>query len=217
MTVLHNIAKETNATSAHSRLLAFLERRKQSVNPVEDWERYEQTLHALFIDGVRYHRVLRTPSTYVGIAGEIRLERTLYRASGARQAVVPVELRAGLVEGHWTPLAAKHMTWVAAHLTPAEGEELFQRLGGMQPSKSSLDRVPKALSGHWEAKREAFETALRANEALPAKAVCVAVSLDGVMVPLRRGRSSGSSVVRRRFRERPPITGRQSAASRSLR
>lgn len=118
MTVLHNIAKETNATSAHSRLLAFLERRKQSVNPVEDWEHYEQTLHALFmeaecevmaeelarldvdvpdvmIDGVRYHRVLRTPSTYVGIAGEIRLERTLYRASGARQAVVPVEVASG--------------------------------------------------------------------------------------------------------------------------
>lgn len=93
------------------------------------------------------------------------------------------------------------MTWVAAHLTPAEGEELFQRLGGMQPSKSSLDRVPKALSGHWEAKREAFETALRANEALPAKAVCVAVSLDGVMVPLRQGEYPGKPQEEAGYRE----------------
>lgn len=86
MPVLHNIAKETNATSGQSRLRAFLEGRKQSENPVEDWESYEQTLHALFmeaecevmaeelarldvdapyvmIDGLRYHRVLRALST----------------------------------------------------------------------------------------------------------------------------------------------------------
>lgn len=224
MTVLHNSAKETNATSAQTRLLAFLEYRNQSVSLVEDWENYEQTLHALFmeaecevmaeefarldvdvpcliIDGEMHHRVLRTPSTYVGVAGEIRLERTLYRASGARQAVVPVELRAGLVEGHWTPLAAKNMTWVAAHLTPGEGEELFQRLGGMQPSKSSLDRVPKGLSAHWEAKREAFERALQASEEIPAKAVSVAVSLDGVMVPLRQGEYPGKTQEEAGYRE----------------
>ena len=59
----------------------------------------------------------------------------------------PLELRAGIIEGAWTPLAAKQATWVVAHLTPKEGEELFDLLGNMTPSKSTLDRLPKALSG----------------------------------------------------------------------
>ena len=55
-----------------------------------------------------------------------------------------MELQAGLVEGRWTPHAAKQAT--VSHLTPGEGEELFQMFGGLKPSKSSLDRLPKSLA-----------------------------------------------------------------------
>jgi hypothetical protein len=47
----------------------------------------------------------------------------------------------------------------------------------MSPSKSSLDRLPKQLSGRWEAERERFEAALRSEETVPSEAVTVAVSL----------------------------------------
>ncbi len=57
----------------------------------------------------------------------------------------------------------------------------------MTPSKSSLDRLPKQLSGRWEAERERFEAALRAEETVPPEAVTMAVSLDGVMVPMKDG------------------------------
>jgi hypothetical protein len=76
---------------------------------------------------------------------------------------------------------------VVAHLTPQEGEDLFRELGNMTLSKSSLDRLPKQLSEHWEAERERFEAALRAEETVPPEAVTVAVSLDGVMVPMKDG------------------------------
>jgi hypothetical protein len=99
----------------------------------------------------------------------------------------PLELRAGIIEGAWTPLAAKQATWVVAHLTPQEGEELFDLLGNMTPSKSTLDRLPKALSGHWETQRPHFEATLRRQEALPNEAVTMAVSLDGVMAPMKDG------------------------------
>jgi hypothetical protein len=56
------------------------------------------------------------------------------------------------VEGRWTLLAARQATFVVAHLTPQEGEDLFRELGA--PSKSSLDRLPKQLSERWEAERE---------------------------------------------------------------
>jgi hypothetical protein len=60
------------------------------------------------------------------------------------------ELRAGIIEGAWTTWAAQQATWVVAHLTPKEGEELFALLGNMTPSKSTLDRLPKALHVPWE-------------------------------------------------------------------
>ena len=97
------------------------------------------------------------------------------------------ELRAGIIEGAWTPLAAKQATWVVAHLTPKEGEELFNLLGNMTPSKSTLDRLPKALSGHWEAHRPQCEATLRHQEDIPPEAVAMAVSLDGVMAPMQDG------------------------------
>ena len=74
-----------------------------------------------------------------------------------------------------------------AHLTPQEGEELFALLGNMTPSKSTLDRLPKGLSIHWEAHRPPFEATLRHQEAIPTEAVAMAVSLDGVMAPMKDG------------------------------
>ena len=127
--------------------------------------------------------------------------RTLYRR-GTDRSVVPLELRAGMVEGHWTPLAARPAMWVVAHLTPGEGEGLFAELGNMRPSKSSLDRLPKRVSARWEAEREAFDASLRADAIIPHKTVTVAVSLDGVMTPMKDGE-------RRRTRERQRADGKR--------
>jgi hypothetical protein len=98
-----------------------------------------------------------------------------------------MELRAGIIEGRWTPMAARQATWVVAHLTPQEGEELFGMMGGMAPSKSSLDRLPKQLSERWEKDRADFEQALRRTEKIPRGTVTMAVSLDGVMLPMKDG------------------------------
>ena len=113
-----------------------------------------------------------------------------------------MELRAGIVEGHWTPLAARQASRVVAQMTPSEGEALLRELGNMAPSKSSLDRLPKALSARWEANREAFESTLREAAVVPEEAVTVAVSLDGVMVPMKDGK-------RAEKRERSRAAGRR--------
>ena len=112
--------------------------------------------------------------------------RTLYSTRhDGEHAVNAMELRAGVIGGFWTPLAAQQGTWVVAHLTPQEGEDLFARVGGMRPSKSSLDRVPKEVSARWEPARVKFEGVLRAEEPVPKEAATVAVSLDGVLVPMK--------------------------------
>ena len=143
------------------------------------------------IDGERYRRVLRGETTYNSAAGPVRVERSLYRPPGGGASVRPLDLNAGIIEGYWTPLAAKQASWAVAHLTPKESEELFEMLGNMTPSKSTLDRLPKALNSHWEAHRLSFETTLRNEETVPGEAVSIGVSLDGVMVPMKDGDRQG--------------------------
>jgi hypothetical protein len=200
--------------SALEGLLAFIEERRRARGPVPNLEEFEREARRRFsaaeaefvghelgrfdvdvplveIDGVDHRRVLRCTQTYMTAAGPVSVERTLYstRQDGERAAAV-MELRAGVVEEYFTPLAAQHAAWAVAHLTPQESETLFERLGGMDPSKSTLDRLPKALSERWENRRGEFEQRLRAEENVPEDAVVVGVSLDGVLVPMKDGERS---------------------------
>jgi hypothetical protein len=210
MQALQNHDLLSSDTHAMDQLQDFLRQRRAAHEPVEELHTFEQELHRLFVaaerealshelarfdldvpavevEGERYHRVLRCATTYTSAVGPVRVERSLYRCAPGAQAVCPLELRAGIIEGAWTPWAAQQATWVVAHLTPKEGEELFALLGNMTPSKSTLDRLPKALSVSWEAHRPHFEATLRHQEAIPKEAVAMTVSLDGVMAPMQDG------------------------------
>ena len=217
--------------NANARGVDALERLCEHVNTVrtrplvgEDFERVERELHERFVEAERevlgellesldvdvasvglgerrLHRVLKSTESYTTAVGPVKVARTLYRCARER-AVAPMELRAGIVEGHWTPLAARQASCVVAQMTPSEGEALLRELGNMAPSKSSLDRLPKGLSARWEASREAFESALREAAVVPEEAVTVAVSLDGVMVPMKDGK-------RAEKRERSRAAGRR--------
>ena len=152
----------------------------------EELERLDVNQPQLLIDGHLHHRVLRSSETYLSAAGAVKVWRTLYRR-GRDGAVVPMELRAGIVAGQFTPRAARQALWAVAHLTPQEAEGLFREVGNMSPSKSSLDRLPKQCSAQWEAQREHFEAQLRGAMRIPEAAITVAVSVDGVMTPMKDG------------------------------
>ncbi len=137
------------------------------------------------IEGTTFRRVGKSESTYETAAGPIGVTRHLYRAKGQRRAICPMELRAGIIEGEYTPRAGRLMALVMSEMASATGEKLFDEFGGMTPSRSALDRLPKKLSVHWEENRENWERKLRTAESVPKAAVACAVSLDGVMVPMK--------------------------------
>jgi len=150
--------------------------------------RYDVAAERIAVGGVVYHPVLTTAETYLSAAGLVEVTRHLYRPAGRNtKSICPLELRVGMVRGYWTPRAARLGAFVVAQLTPGDAEALFHELGAMGPSRSSLDRLPRELSHHWEAHREAWEAALRAQETLPAAATTVALSVDGVMAPMKAG------------------------------
>ena len=211
MEVCHPLTEVANY-SCHA--LAQLEHKlaclRQQHNPIQCFEDFENELHALFaqaeqdvlaedlqkldinepcikIDDTLYHRVLRCHKTYQSAAGAVRVSRTLYRTAKDK-CIVPLELQAGIVEGHWTARAAKQAVWMVAQLPPEEVEDLLSRLGNMSPSASSLARLPKKLSEQWERHREPFEVILGDSLKVPDNAVAVAASLDGVMLPMKDGK-----------------------------
>ncbi len=150
--------------------------------------RYDVDAEQIEVEGVRYQPVWVDTETYLTAAGEVPVERHLYRPAGHNaKSICPLELRVGIVDGYWTPRAARQGAWVTAQLPPAEAEALFVELGAMSPSRSTLDRLPRELSCRWETQREAWEVAVRAQETVPTAAVSMAFSLDGVTPHLAVG------------------------------
>lgn len=156
--------------------------------------RYDVVAEQIEVGGVRYQPVLQAAETYLSSAGPVRVERHLYRPAGSKaKSICPLELRAGILNGYWTPQAARHGAFVMAQLPAGAAEALFQELGAMQPSRSTLDRLPRTLSAHWEAHRQEWEAAVQSQETVPAAATTLAISVDGVMVPLKPQGEEGTA------------------------
>lgn len=147
---------------------------------------YDVTAEEIEVDGEVYRYTLTSSETYLSAAGPVTVTRNLYRPSGrGSRSVCPLELRAGIIGGYWTPRAARQAAFAMAEMTSSSSEALFGELGGMTPSRSSLDRLPKELSSRWENHREEWEDALRAQETVPEKAAVIAISVDGVSVRMK--------------------------------
>jgi hypothetical protein len=160
----------------------------------EELSRYDVAAEQIEMGGTAYTQTLTASETYLTAVGPVTVERHLYRPAGrGSRSICPLELRAGIIGGYWTPRAARQAAFAMAHLTALDSEALFAELEGMRPSRSSLDRLPKELSAHWEARRPEWESALRAQESLPPQAEVIAFSVDGVTV---RMHNDGGSIQR---------------------
>jgi len=169
----------------HARMMA-IEREMLA----EELVRYDVTVKQIEVEGVAYRPTLSSTATYLTTAGEVRIRRNLYCPSGrGHKSICPLELRAGVIGGFWTPRAARQGAFVMAQVTPGQSETLFEELGGMRPSRSSLDRLPKELSPHWEKHRQEWEAVLRTRETVPREAKVLVMSVDGVTVRMKGGQS----------------------------
>jgi len=75
----------------------------------EELARYDVTAERIEVAGMSYQPVLRAAETYLSAAGPVRIERQLYRPAGRNaKSICPLELRVGMINGYWTPRAARH-------------------------------------------------------------------------------------------------------------
>ena len=158
-------------------------------------ERFDIEADEIEIEGEPFRFKMRSNREYCGLSGTFAVERNLFvPRSREGKAVAPLDLRAGMVEKTWTPLAARVMAFAVQGTTPKEAAQLFKELGGMKPSTSTLDRLPKRLSERWEENRDDFENELRIQEEIPEAAATVSISMDGVIIRMKdAGRSEKRS------------------------
>ena len=152
----------------------------------EELSRYDITAEEIVVEKKTYRKGRCCTETYLTAAGCVTVARHIYVGVEAKdKTLCPLEISCGIIAGYFTPRAARQGAFAMAHLTPGESEAMFGEIGNMQPSRSSLDRLPKALSPHWEDHRACWEAQLRQAEAVPAHADVLAISVDGVMAPIR--------------------------------
>jgi hypothetical protein len=152
----------------------------------EELGHYDVSAEEIVVEKKTYRRGRCSSETYLTAAGCVRVARHLYHGVEPQdKSVCPLELGSGMIAGYFTPRAARLGAFGMAHLTSGESEAMFGEIGNMQPSRSSLDRLTKVLSPHWESKRSDWEAQLRQQEPVPVHATVLAISVDGVMAPLR--------------------------------
>ena len=151
------------------------------------------------VEGACYKRHELGTVRYYTLCGTIDLERWTYRAMGVHNGptVVPVDLEAGFVERTTPALGARIMLGYAKnHMRSAE--EDMQADHRCPPSRSTLERVAKAMGTAARRVAPQIERRVRQAERVPEGAVAIVLGLDRTAVPMEEDLADGTPPKRRR-------------------
>lgn len=158
----------------------------------QELSKYDVNAEEITFEGKVYKWTMTSPETYHCAAGEIQVERRLYRPKERdTKSICPLEMQSGIIMGLMTPSAARQSAYALAHLPAGQVAKLFDEIGNMNPSRSTLGKLPSELSQQWETNRVGWEVELRSVEVVPQEAKVLVVSQDGVMTPMKDGNRTG--------------------------
>jgi hypothetical protein len=144
---------------------------------------------AVVIDGRVHTRVHRAEGRYYTLAGDVIVERSLYRAQRNGPVVDAISLRSGAVDGAWLPETATAMAHLLQQGTPREAEETARRVGRLPYSRSSFDRIGHAVGQLYARQKTAIDDALIVALEIPPTAQSVSFGIDRVSLPLEEPRA----------------------------
>ena len=164
------------------------------------------------VDGVIYQRHEPGIVRYFTLCGAVDIERWTYRAMGVRNGptLVPLDLDAGLVERTTPALgfrialgyAKDHMRSCAEDMTADHR---------CPPSRSTLERVAKAIGTAATRVAPRIEPRLRRAERVPDGAVAISLGLDRTSVPMEEDVPAGETPATRRKTRHTPYTRKKPA------
>ena len=159
------------------------------------------------VEGVVYARHHEGTVAYHSLCGPLDVRRATYREVGVRNGptIVPVELAAGLIEGA-TPALAFRVALGYAQGPGRQAEEQMHADHRQPPSRSTLERLGKAIGRETHRVAPRVEAVVRQEDALPAGAHAIVVGLYRTTVPMEEPRPAGAApTTRRKSRTTPYI------------
>ena len=157
------------------------------------------------VEDLEYARHHEGTVTYHSLCGPLTVRRATYREVGEHNGptIVPLELAAGLIEGA-TPALAYRVALGYAQGPGRHAEEQMQADHRQPPSRSTLERLAKAIGTAVTRTAPRIEPLVRAAETLPEGARGVSVGLDRTTVPMEEVRPAGTPPDTRRTRRTTP-------------
>jgi hypothetical protein len=159
------------------------------------------------VDGVLYERHHEGTVVYHSLCGPLEVRRATYREVGERNGptVVPLELATGLIEGA-TPALAYRVALGYAQGPGRHAEEQMHADHRRPPSRSTLERLGKAIGIQTHRVAPRIEAALRPEETAPEGTQAIVVGLDRTTVPMEEPRPAGAApTTRRKARTTPYV------------
>ena len=139
---------------------------------------------SIVIDGVRHYWKYKGPQDYQCLFGKIEVRRSVYQANGEK-TVCPLEVYAGILHHHLTPVAVEFVSYGVAHMVPAELAEFCRRWQRLTPSETVIKQVAGEVGEMAEMIQEDCEESIRSEENVAEETRVVTVSRDGTSVNIR--------------------------------
>lgn len=155
------------------------------------------------IDTRIYTRVHRDDGRYYTLAGDVVVERSLYRAERNGKVVDAVSLRAGVVGPGWLPETAQAIAHLMQQGTSREAAQTSSRLARLPYSRSSFERVGHDVGALYAAEKTRIDDALIIALEIPVRARSVSFGIDRVSIPMEEPRPRPSGRPRKNAPKRP--------------
>jgi hypothetical protein len=156
----------------------------------------------------RYRRHQVGHAKYHSLCGPLQVRRWTYRRVGERNGptVVPLELRAGLMENA-TPALAKAIAFGYAKAPIRSVLDDLRAAQRLPPSYATLSRIAKAIGTDAKQVLMQIEQRVRSSEDIPSTATGITIGLDRTTIPMEeeerevdaRGRTTTRIAVRYRM------------------
>lgn len=158
------------------------------------------------VDGVGYRRHAEGTVIYFSLCGALCVARDTFRRMGVRNGptVVPLELVAGLAKGA-TPALAYNIVHGYAQRDMRAHEQSLRTAHRVPPSRSTLERIAKAIATDAAEQAPRIEPLLRRSENVPEGAVSVVMGLDRTSVAMIEERPVDAPPKPRPKRRRPLV------------
>jgi len=161
-------------------------------------ESYDVKKDTIEIEGKILRNKIPSAKTFLTPFGEMTIRRTLYQADSGGTAYFPLDEQWDMAGEYATSEVQDCILFATAHLTPKEVERLLKKSSLFQPSEKAIKNIVNNTGEFIEARHEALNAAIQAEEEIPATTQAVVASMDGANVLLREnGKKTG------RPKERP--------------